>query len=217
MRLNLIPLLLLITNLTFASDSKKILIAVSDLERQNIDENTAVVITDRLRTELFKTGSFTVLERNQMKEILEEQEFQQSDCSPSECVVEAGQLLGVTHMMTGALGKVGKTFTINIRMIDVQTGRIVLTDNTDCKCEIDEVLSRSTVSIADKAASYVDPTRKPAAKKEPEPQRSFWKTPWSWVIGGVVLAGGSTIAYFMLSEPEETEKESSLGTIIPVN
>ncbi|MBF0433628.1 MAG: hypothetical protein HQK83_20280, partial [Fibrobacteria bacterium] len=96
--LSLVTLIIAIFSLSVslqAASSQKVFIAINNLERQNIDEGTSNVITDRLRTELFKTGSFTVLERDKMKEILEEQKFQVSGCISSECLVEIGQLLGV--------------------------------------------------------------------------------------------------------------------------
>lgn len=124
-------------------------IAVHDLIPQGMEQHSAALISDRLRAELFKTGSFVVLERGQMEEILKEQGFQQSGCVSDQCAMEVGQLLGVGHIIVGSIGKLGKTYTMNVRMLDVQTGQIVETENVDCKCEIDEVLSSSTRDMAE--------------------------------------------------------------------
>lgn len=123
-------------------------IAVSDLLSQGIESSAALLISDRLRSELFRTSEFTVLERGQMDEVLKEQGFQQSGCVSDACAVEVGQLLGVTHIVVGTVGKVGKTFTVNIRLLEVATGRIANTVSIDCKCEIDDVLSKSTRDAA---------------------------------------------------------------------
>ncbi|MBD3422578.1 MAG: hypothetical protein GF398_20875 [Chitinivibrionales bacterium] len=134
---------------TSAQHSKETMnIAVSDFIGNNVDIGTASIISERLRIELFKTRQFTVLERNQMEEILKEQGFQQSGCVTEQCYIEVGQLLGVTHMIIGSVGKLGQTFTINAKMIDVRDGRIIQATNSDCKCDIDEVLSVSTFEIA---------------------------------------------------------------------
>ena len=133
-----------------ASADDKTTIAVSDLAGQGIDAAAAAMISDRLRGELFNTGTVTVVERSQMKEILKEQGFQQTGCTSDQCAVEVGQLLGVKYMVVGAIGLVGHTYSISGRLIDVSTGKMVANSNIDCKCEIDDVLSRSTVEMARK-------------------------------------------------------------------
>ena len=99
-------ILLLIIALSVLAQGGKYTIAVSDLVGQGIDQSTAAILSDRLRTELFKTGSITVLERGVMQDILKEQGFQQSSCSSDTCIVQVGQLLGVSHMIQGDDGHV---------------------------------------------------------------------------------------------------------------
>ena len=60
-----------------------------------------------------------------MYEILEEQGFQLTGCVSSECVVEAGQLLGVQLMLAGSLGRFGNLNIIDLRIIDVETSAII--------------------------------------------------------------------------------------------
>lgn len=135
--------------------SQNLTIAVNDLDVAGVEKSTASIISDRVRSELFNTGKFTVIERNQMEEILKEQGFQQSGCTNNDCAVEIGQLLGVNYMFAGKIGKIGKTYTLSLRMIDVQTGKILTTSNTDCKCEIDDVLSKSTKILAEEISRKV--------------------------------------------------------------
>lgn len=151
-------LLLFLISTTYAENFP---IAVNDLDAAGLDKSTVSIISDRLRTELFNTGKFTVIERNQMEEILKEQGFQQSGCTNNDCAVEIGQLLGVKYMFAGKIGKVGKTFTLSIRMIDVQTGKILLTSASDCKCPIDDVLSNSTKVVAMDVAEKVSKLNNP--------------------------------------------------------
>ena len=125
-------------------------IALSDFAGQGIDASTVATISDRMRAELFSTGKVTVLERSQMVQILKEQGFQQSGCTSDQCAVEMGQMIGVKYMVVGSIGLVGRTYTIASRLIDVATGKMVAAANTDCKCEIDDLLSKSTVDIAAK-------------------------------------------------------------------
>lgn len=146
-------------------------IAVSDLLAQGIEASAANLISDRLRSELFETGRFTVLERGQMDEILKEQGFQQKGCVSEQCAVEVGQLLGVSHMVFGTIGQVGRTYTLNVRLIDVATGQTSGSATSDCKCEIDDVLKESTRNVArtlaDRASSSIESGQSAATQQVP--------------------------------------------------
>lgn len=75
-----------------------------------------------------------------MNEILKEQGFQLTGCTSSECLVEAGQLLNVEQMLGGSVGKIGNTYTIEIRLIDILTGKILAMATEDIEGKIDDVL-----------------------------------------------------------------------------
>ena len=156
-------LLMLCVALPLFGQGKKMNIAVSDLAGQGIEQSSTSIISDRLRTELFKQGGFTVLERNAMQDILKEQGFQQSGCTSDACAVEIGQLLGVSYIIVGTVGKLGHLFTIDIRMIEVSTAKIVYSENVDCDCPIEKVLTSSVVSIAKKIAENIKSTSSAAA------------------------------------------------------
>ncbi|MCH7497700.1 MAG: hypothetical protein IH971_07615 [Candidatus Marinimicrobia bacterium] len=117
--------ILLIPTLPFISAQDGKTYAVTDFEsRAGISASEAGSLTDILRAELVKTGQVTLLERGQMQQILEEQNFQLTGCTSDECAVEIGRLLSVNTMVAGSIGKVGATFSIVVRIIDVQTGKI---------------------------------------------------------------------------------------------
>ena len=59
-------------------------IAVIDLDPTSISNNESQFLSDRLRTELFETGKFQVVEREKMNAILDEQGFQQTGCTSVE-------------------------------------------------------------------------------------------------------------------------------------
>ncbi len=115
-------------------------IAVLNFEGTGISVSEAISLTDRFRTDLVRTNMVTVVERGQMENILKEQDFQLSGCTSEECAVEVGQLLGVTSMVAGTIGKLGSTYIIDIRMIDVESGKITLSLKKDYRGEIDGLL-----------------------------------------------------------------------------
>ena len=111
-------LLLMISFLSYqiyAQNSNKLNIAVNDLSGKGIEKSTAGIISDRLRSELIKTGVFRVMERNEMENVLKEQGFQKTGaCDDASCLIEVGQILGVDRMVAGSVGKVGNFFTISL-------------------------------------------------------------------------------------------------------
>jgi TolB-like protein len=145
-------------SLPLFAQGNKLNIAVSDLTGQGVDASSTAIISDRLRTSLFKEGGFTVLERSAMQDILKEQGFQQSGCTSDACAVQIGQLLGVSYIVVGTVGKLGHLFTIDVRMIEVATGKISYSENVDCDCPIEKVLTSSIVSIAKKISENVRST-----------------------------------------------------------
>jgi len=142
--------LLFIQHLLFALEKKNI--AVLTLDAQGIEQSEANLITDKLRVELINTQKFTVIERSAMKEMLQEQGFQQSGCTSQECAVEIGQLMGVDRMIAGSIGKIEQTFFISIRMIDVGTGNIAKTAEEEITGSLTDVFKYGIKRIAQKMA-----------------------------------------------------------------
>lgn len=138
------------------SSQTKMNIAVSDLIGEGLDQASAAIISDRLRTELFSSGQFKVLERQSMQDILKEQGFQQTGCASDQCLVEIGQVLGVSQIVSGTVGKLGGMYTLNVRMIDVKTAEIVYSASVDCRGAIEDMLTSSVPSIARKIAASVE-------------------------------------------------------------
>lgn len=116
-------------------------LAVLDFEGVGISEFETTVLTNRLATYLVQAGQYKILERNEIAQILAEQDFQNTGCTTNECAVEIGQLLNAQFMLVGSYGKLGSTFTIDMRIIDVASGSIIKTASHDSKGEIDMVLS----------------------------------------------------------------------------
>jgi len=195
--LNLIFYLTFAATINLPAQMTKKTIAVLNLEaREGISKSGAATLTDRLRSELVNLESYIVLERGRMDDILKEQGFNQSGCTSSECAVEAGKLLGVQQMVAGEIGKVGNVLTLDIRMIDVETGKILNAYQFDYKGDASGLLTL----IKDVAAQL--------AKVDNE--KGF---PWLWVGLGAVVIGGT--AAFLLSSSESGSSTSSEEADLP--
>ncbi len=120
----------------------KIPVAVLEFKASGgITADEASILANRFRGILVNTDKFDVIEREQMHTILKEQDFSMSDnCNSQECAVQIGQLLGVKQMIAGSVGKLGQTWTIDLRLIDVEKGKILQNISKDHKGEIDGLL-----------------------------------------------------------------------------
>ena len=136
-------------------------IAVLPLEGNGISAPEALVLTDELRSVLVKSGKYNVVERSNMESILQEQGFQLSGCTSTECAVEAGKLLGVNKMVTGSVGKLGELFNITVRLFDVGSGRIEKSSSQKHEGSVEELLEvihsvALELSVSDKDMSSVE-------------------------------------------------------------
>jgi hypothetical protein len=197
-----IALLVLMVGLTCITTAEaqapdRTYIAVLDLELDaNVPEAYGVTLSNRLRQELLGTGAFAVIERGRMNDILAEQGLQLSGCTSDECAVEAGRLLGVEEMVAGSVGRVGSTYSVILRRIDVESGEIIDAQNVDCPCEIEEVLTVSLKQAAILLAGveYLQPPTRSSGNVFP---RSLIVSGWGQRAAGRPAMGWTlTIAQF---------------------
>jgi hypothetical protein len=119
-----------------------------DLESTVVTETEAKILTQTLTSRIISLGEYTVVERANIDKILNEQKFQHSGCTDSECAVEIGQLLNADLTVIGSVGKIGSTYTIQVRIINVESGEALQSANFTHKGEIDELLSVGVESVA---------------------------------------------------------------------
>ena len=134
-----LTILLLLFSLVSAQDFRQT-VAVIDFDASGISQLEATSLTNRFRTAVGDVGAMRLVERGMMEEVLQEQGFQQTGCTSEECAVEVGQLLGVQNMIGGSIGRVGETFTLDVRMISVQSGISLVTKQKTYAGKIDGLI-----------------------------------------------------------------------------
>ena len=97
-------------------------VAILDFEGQGISVQEVQTLTERMRSEIGTTNAVRLIERKAIESIMAEQGLAQSGCVSDECAAEVGQLLGVQFMVSGTIGKLGDSFTIDVKMFSVETG-----------------------------------------------------------------------------------------------
>ncbi len=81
------------------------------------------LISEKITTKLSQVGEIKVIERKQLKKILEEQKLSLSDITEEE-EKEVGKILNVDAIISGSVAHLDDYIEINARMIDVTTGEI---------------------------------------------------------------------------------------------
>ncbi len=123
-------------------------IAVLDFDGYGISETEAIALSNRLRNELFRLDRFEIVDRGMMETILNEQDFQQLGCTSNDCLIEVGKMVGASQMVGGSISKVGGTFTVSARLVDVETGKVLAVSDFDIKGELDDLLTRGMAQVA---------------------------------------------------------------------
>ncbi len=112
-------------------------IAVMDFRPLNVSKGDSAFVSDFFRQDLVTSNSIKVIEKNNMDKILEEQGFQQTGCTDTECAVEMGKILNVKSMVIGSFGKLLDLYQITIRIVSVESGNILYADDANCKSSDD--------------------------------------------------------------------------------
>ncbi len=196
--------------------SQTITVAVLDFDGANISKDELVILADRLSSEIFKLGEYTVVERSAMDEILSEQGFQQSGCTTTDCAVEVGALLGVQKMVTGSIGKIGNLYTITAKSINVETGGLDNQISLDVSGTI-EVLLTETMSQVSKQLFRIESeeliSNTSLSNDLPERKKSSSKK-ILYATGATLVAGG--LAYFYINQSDEEGQTGSVSIAIEI-
>ncbi len=129
-------------------------LAVLELDAKGgISADQASIVTDRIRAHVLQSRQYTVLEREKMQAILNEQGFQQSlyACGANlDCSAQLGKLLGVKYLISGGFSQFEALYILNLRILDVEKGQIIKEEYRDCACPLGQILKQETGKIVQK-------------------------------------------------------------------
>ena len=125
-------------------------LAILPLSPHGVDSSSAAVLGESLSDAFLRTGKVRVMERQQIEDVLKEQGFEKSGaCDASECAVKVGQILGIDQIVVGSIGKLGKSFVLSLRRVDVGTGKVIATSSRNKSGAIDDLLDVIDNSVQD--------------------------------------------------------------------
>ncbi len=132
----------------------KLSIAILEFDAVNEDarkNNKGRMISEMLTTEAFHTGQFHVVERHQIKKVMDEMEFGDSAFSGG-AAQKIGELLGADAVLTGSVSEFLGVLRIDARLINVKDGRILLADSAQAQLTM-QAMSQAVSTIMAKMLS----------------------------------------------------------------
>jgi hypothetical protein len=105
----------------------KIKIGVVEFEERNVIglDGAAKVVPELLAENLVNVDVYEVTERLLVLKVLQEQALGQTGVVDEKTAPQVGKIYGVQGLVTGSFMKVGGEITINARLIDTETGRVM--------------------------------------------------------------------------------------------
>ncbi len=174
-------------------EENKQTVAVLDFEGRGISAMEAQTLTDRFNTAMSGTDRVVMVERGTMMDVLDEQGFESGGCTSDECAAEVGAMLGVQFMVSGAIGKLGETYTIDIKMFSVATGAAEKMQNVTYEGKVDgliteiEILAWTILELDPPKALLKKQKRSAAAGAAADGGGTNWLL---WGLVGVAAVGG---------------------------
>jgi len=104
---------------TSATDKAKLVVYDFDtVERLSV---VALILTDALREELFILGRFSLVNRENMMQVMQELKLQHSGLLEDKEVVELGKWLAANQAVTGRLAMLGNLYILQAKRTDIKT------------------------------------------------------------------------------------------------
>ena len=176
----------------------------------DMDSSVVVPITDKISEEMVNSGKYTVLDRAGVEQVLKEKEFQlSSGLVKTEEIRKAGEYLGADFVVAARASKVGNTWFLSARMIDVKTGAITAQTSVEQQGNIDVLLRLAKAAgtrlaggmvekVAEARLAAAGGEEKPAVKtktvKKPATQtQTAAAAPARWVVGAKLGAASANM------------------------
>ena len=115
--------------MVYGEKSEILRIAVFDLEAiEGVTKERAASVSEILRTEIGDTGVFEVIERSYLNKVMEEAKLQLSGITSDseEERLKLGRLLSIKYALVGSISLIEKTIVINIRLFNLETGKVLI-------------------------------------------------------------------------------------------
>ncbi len=133
--------------------AEKPTLVIMDFEANGIPQEEAKVFTEHLQVELFNQENYSIIEKSGINQKLQEKGFSGAKCATIECLVQVGILCGAEQVVGGSITKVGDSYSIMTRLVDVNNNQLLKTFVYDHQGDIINLLSEGVAEVAKKISS----------------------------------------------------------------
>lgn len=182
----------------------------------------AATLTERLQSELQRTGIFEVMARNEIEATLQRVNFSEVGCSDLDCAIQAGRNLGTQVVVNGSVRKVGSIYFIDLAMVHVGSGQVVQSVKEDFDGDFNRLKSYMTM-VARKLIGAPTTSEMKAVSKQEAAEAAPAETAATPQIGRPdgggrnflvigLIAAGAVGAGVLVSKAAADDKKDGNGT-----
>jgi hypothetical protein len=135
-----------------ASAAGKTRLAVYDLNTSESFKVVALILSEALREEIFRMGAFSLVNRENMEQVLSEMGLQQTGLVEERQAVRAGKGLAAAQIVLGQFGTLGSMSMLQVKRIDVETQGTLAIGSLRCAKGREEELLDGLSDLARKLA-----------------------------------------------------------------
>jgi hypothetical protein len=127
-------------------------LAVLDLNTSEPFKVVALILSEALREEIFRMGTFSLVNRENMDQVLNEMGLQQTGLVEERQAVRAGKGLAAAQIVLGQFGSLGGTSVLQVKRVDVETQGTLAVGSLRCPKGREEELLAGLSDLARKLA-----------------------------------------------------------------
>ena len=132
------------------ADGNRLKIAVLEVQVKNVDAETGAIFTEVLTAEVAAANKLNVISATEIAAMIGYEEQKQIlGCDDTSCMAEVGGAIGADYLMHSQVGKVGETFVVNIKVINVTEAKALKRVYKTVDGKIDLVLQAIRASVAE--------------------------------------------------------------------
>jgi len=125
-------------------------LAVLDLNTSEPFKVVALILSEALREEIFRMGTFSLVNRENMDQVLNEMGLQQTGLVEERQAVRAGKGLAAAQIVLGQFGSLGGTSVLQVKRVDVETQGTLAVGSLRCPKGREEELLAGLADLARK-------------------------------------------------------------------
>ena len=200
------------------------------LDFVNLDGTVTMLgkhIAEEMSTRLAKWGDFKVIERKLIDKVIAEQKYSLSEFIDTEKAVSIGKLVGAQGIVIGTITELEKSFQVNARIIQTETGEVLSTAQVEIRKDADTVkLAHQVITPRMEKKVVKEPeekVEKSVVEKKPESEEKIFyfedfsevnegELPSNW-YGGEKLAVKKEGRYKFLDQLEKVNHKVEISKI----